>query len=54
MIDSLFIYTVNADAYLEHLKEELKTVEAESAQITNEIENLSRTQMEGENSLPPI
>lgn len=38
----------DADAYLEHLKEELKTVEAESSKISNEIETLTRTQVEGE------
>lgn len=38
----------DADAYLEHLKEELNTVEAESSKISNEIETLTRTQVEGE------
>ncbi|KAH9649795.1 reverse transcriptase domain-containing protein [Citrus sinensis] len=41
----------DADAYLEHLKEELKTVEAESSKISNEIETLTRTQVEDSNRL---
>ncbi|KAH9680719.1 reverse transcriptase domain-containing protein [Citrus sinensis] len=41
----------NADAYLEHLKEELKTVEAESSKISNEIETLTRTQVEDSDRL---
>lgn len=42
--------SVGADVYLEHLKEELKTVEAESSKISNEIEALTGTNIEGENS----
>jgi len=38
---------VGVDAYLAHLKEELDAAEAESAKISNEIELLNRTCMEG-------
>ncbi|KAG2721086.1 hypothetical protein I3760_02G065200 [Carya illinoinensis] len=39
------------DAYLEHLKEELNMVEAESAQISNEIDGLARTNLEDSSQL---
>lgn len=44
--DVSFLGIEDLDAYLEHLKEELKTVEAESSKISNEIETLTRTQVE--------
>ncbi|XP_041001770.1 uncharacterized protein LOC121247500 isoform X2 [Juglans microcarpa x Juglans regia] len=39
------------DAYLEHLKEELNMVEAESAKISNEIDGLARTNLENSSRL---
>ncbi|TXG72630.1 hypothetical protein EZV62_001209 [Acer yangbiense] len=44
--DVSFLGIEDLDAYVEHLKEELKTVKAESIKISNEIENLSRTHVE--------
>ncbi|KAH9649794.1 reverse transcriptase domain-containing protein [Citrus sinensis] len=49
--DVSFLGIEDLDAYLEHLKEELKTVEAESSKISNEIETLTRTQVEDSNRL---
>ncbi|KAF5452114.1 hypothetical protein F2P56_027147 [Juglans regia] len=39
------------DVYLEHLKEELNMVEAESAKISNEIDGLARTNLENSSRL---
>ncbi|OMO88577.1 hypothetical protein COLO4_20197 [Corchorus olitorius] len=41
-----FLGIEDLDKYLAHLKEELNQVEAESAKISNEIEDLSRNQIE--------
>ncbi|KAH9680715.1 reverse transcriptase domain-containing protein [Citrus sinensis] len=49
--DVSFLGIEDLDAYLEHLKEELKTVEAESSKISNEIETLTRTQVEDSDRL---
>jgi len=40
-------FALDIDAYFERLKEELNMVEAESTKISNEIEILARTNMEG-------
>ena len=39
---------VQTDAYIEHLKEELNNVQAESTKIVDEIEGLGRTYKKGE------
>ncbi|KAJ4723191.1 RNA-directed DNA polymerase (reverse transcriptase)-related family protein [Melia azedarach] len=44
--DLSFLGIEDLDVYLEHLKEELKTVEAESSKISNEIEALTGTNIE--------
>ncbi|KAJ4846034.1 hypothetical protein Tsubulata_002549 [Turnera subulata] len=49
--DVSFLGIEDLDAYLEHLKEELNTAEAENARITSEIEGLSRTNLEDSNRL---
>ncbi|KAJ0092656.1 hypothetical protein Patl1_26019 [Pistacia atlantica] len=46
--DVSFLGIKDIDAYLEHLKEELKTVEAVGSKISNEIESLTRSRVEGE------
>ncbi|OMO71001.1 hypothetical protein CCACVL1_18523 [Corchorus capsularis] len=46
-----FLGIEDLDKYLAHLKEELNQVEAESAKISNEIEDLSRNQIEESNIL---
>ena len=46
-----FFFFIHTDEYLAHLKEELNQVEAESAMISNEIQDLSRNHIEGEASL---
>lgn len=45
-----FFLIIHTDKYLAYLKEELNQVEAESAKISNEIEDLSRNHIEGETS----
>ncbi|KAK1592341.1 hypothetical protein Q3G72_023323 [Acer saccharum] len=49
--DVSFLGIEDLDVYVEHLKEELKTVTAESIKISNEIENLSRTHVEDSSRL---
>ncbi|XVF37954.1 hypothetical protein REPUB_Repub20aG0055800 [Reevesia pubescens] len=49
--DAGFLGIEDLDEYLTHLKEELNQVEAESAKISNEIEDLSRNHIEGSNIL---
>ncbi|KAG6582484.1 hypothetical protein SDJN03_22486, partial [Cucurbita argyrosperma subsp. sororia] len=49
-VDS-FLGIDDLDAYVEHMKEELVAVEAESSKISNEIEVLKRTNIEGSNKL---
>ncbi|KAL5848537.1 hypothetical protein ACOSQ4_006550 [Xanthoceras sorbifolium] len=49
--DVSFLGIEDLDAYVENLKEELKTVEAESIRISNEIETLSRTHIEDSSRL---
>lgn len=39
------------DAYLERLKEELNLVEAEGSKISDEIEVLARTNVEGKSNI---
>ncbi|XWS09189.1 hypothetical protein CRYUN_Cryun40dG0064500 [Craigia yunnanensis] len=46
-----FLGIEDLDEYLAHLKEELNQVEAESAKISNEIQDLSRTHIEESNIL---
>ncbi|XP_021291340.1 uncharacterized protein LOC110421935 [Herrania umbratica] len=46
-----FLGIEDLDEYLKHLKEELNQVEAESAKISNEIEDLSRNHIEESNIL---
>ncbi|XP_039072134.1 uncharacterized protein LOC120219386 [Hibiscus syriacus] len=46
-----FLGIEDLDKYLAYLKEELNQVEAESAKISNEIEDLSRNQIEESNIL---
>lgn len=41
------LLSLYVDAYVEHMKEELVAVEAESSKISNEIEVLKRTNIEG-------
>ena len=47
----LLFLIIHSDEYLARLKEELNQVEAESAMISNEIQDLSRNHIEGEASL---
>ncbi|TYK17422.1 uncharacterized protein E5676_scaffold434G002850 [Cucumis melo var. makuwa] len=49
-VDS-FLGIDDLDAYVEHMKEELVAVEAESSKISNEIEVLKRTTIEDSNKL---
>ncbi|XP_038897565.1 uncharacterized protein LOC120085576 isoform X2 [Benincasa hispida] len=49
-VDS-FLGIDDLDAYVEHMKEELVAVEAESSKISNEIEVLKRTNIEDSNKL---
>lgn len=44
--DFRFVHA-HADAFVEHLKEELNMAEAESAKISSEIEVLTRNHVEG-------